>query len=95
MAPDLDWVAALPPIVRLMTVGPEAPGALDLIRLLRGRDTVVAIGHTDAAPDVVVAAVDAGATLFTHLWNASGSVSARVTRARSARRSLTTASLSR
>jgi N-acetylglucosamine-6-phosphate deacetylase len=77
VAPDLDWVAALPPVVRLMTVGPEAPGALDLIRLLRGRDTVVAIGHTDASPAVVAEAVDAGATLFTHLWNGSGSVSAR------------------
>jgi N-acetylglucosamine-6-phosphate deacetylase len=75
--PDLDWVRGLDPIVRLMTVGPEAPGALDLIAALRDRDVVVAIGHTDAAPVVIAAAVDAGATLFTHLWNASGSVSAR------------------
>jgi N-acetylglucosamine-6-phosphate deacetylase len=75
--PDPDWVGALPPIVRLMTVGPEAPGAIELIRTLRARDVVVAIGHTDADPQVVRGAVDAGATLFTHLWNASGSVSAR------------------
>src|SRR4051812_44011927 len=77
VAPDPDWVAGLPPIVRLMTVGPEAPGALDLIRQLRARDTVVAIGHTDASPELVASAIEAGATLFTHLWNASGSVGAR------------------
>jgi N-acetylglucosamine-6-phosphate deacetylase len=75
--PDPAWVDELPPIVRLMTVGPEARGALDLIRQLRGRGVVVAIGHTDAPPEAVAAAVDAGATLFTHLWNASGSVDAR------------------
>jgi N-acetylglucosamine-6-phosphate deacetylase len=75
--PDLDWADALPPVVRLMTVGPEAPGAIELIRRLRDRGVVVALGHTDAGPEVLRAAVDAGATLFTHLWNASGSVSAR------------------
>lgn len=75
--PDPAWVDALPPIVRLMTVGPEAPGGVDLIRRLRARGVVVAIGHTDAPPDLVAEAVEAGATLFTHLWNASGSVAAR------------------
>ena len=75
--PDAGWVDALPPVVQLMTVGPEAPGAIGLIRRLRDRGVVVAIGHTDADPEVVGAAADAGATLFTHLWNASGSVSAR------------------
>jgi N-acetylglucosamine-6-phosphate deacetylase len=75
--PDPTWVADLPSNVRLMTVGPESPGALDLIRALRDRDVVVAVGHTDAPPELVRAAVDAGATLFTHLWNASGSVGAR------------------
>ena len=75
--PDPAWVDGLPPIVRLMTVGPEAPGALDLIRALRRREVVVAIGHTQAAPAIVREAAEAGATLFTHLWNASGSVSAR------------------
>jgi N-acetylglucosamine-6-phosphate deacetylase len=77
VAPDLDWVADLDPIVRLMTVGPEGAAAAGLITALRARDVVVAVGHTSAEPDEVGAAVDAGATLFTHLFNASGTVGAR------------------
>jgi N-acetylglucosamine-6-phosphate deacetylase len=77
VAPDLDWVAGLDPVVGLMTVGPEAPGAIDLVRALVGRDVVVALGHTAAEPDVVRSAADAGASLFTHLFNASGTVGAR------------------
>jgi N-acetylglucosamine-6-phosphate deacetylase len=77
VAPDLAWVADLGPIVRLMTVGPEVDGAPALVRALRTRDVVVALGHTEASPAAVGAAVDAGATLFTHLWNASGTVGAR------------------
>lgn len=77
VAPDLDWVAALDPVVRLMTVGPEAAGALELIAALRQQGVVVAVGHTDASPEVLGAAVHAGATLFTHLFNASGTVGAR------------------
>ena len=75
-APDPDWVAGLEG-VGLMTVGPEAPGAVDLIREVVGRGIVVALGHTAAEPEVVAAAVAAGATLFTHLFNASGTVGAR------------------
>ena len=77
VAPDLDWVGGLDPVVCLMTVGPEAPGAIDLIRALSGRGVTVAVGHTAAAPEVVRTAVDAGAVLFTHLFNASGPVGAR------------------
>jgi N-acetylglucosamine-6-phosphate deacetylase len=74
---DVDWVASLDPVVRIMTVGPEAAGAIDLVRALVAREAVVALGHTAAEPDVVRSAVDAGASLFTHLFNASGTVGAR------------------
>jgi len=77
VVPDLAWIGSLPPVVRLVTVGPEASGSGELITALRDRGVVVALGHTAAAPDVLRAAVDAGATLFTHLWNASGPVSGR------------------
>lgn len=76
VVPDADWVAGLVGL-RLMTVGPEAPGALDLIRALVGEGVVVAVGHTAADPATLTAAVDAGASLFTHLFNASGTVGAR------------------
>ncbi|HVR60811.1 MAG TPA: N-acetylglucosamine-6-phosphate deacetylase [Polyangia bacterium] len=57
--------------VRLMTVAPERPGALELIRRLRDRGIVISLGHTDATFDQFEAGVDAGATMTTHLFNAS------------------------
>jgi N-acetylglucosamine-6-phosphate deacetylase len=56
--------------IRLLTLAPELPGSLDVIRFAVDRDIRVAIGHTDATWDESRAAVDAGATLGTHLFNA-------------------------
>ena len=56
--------------VRMVTVAPERPGALDAIRAVAGAGAVAAVGHTDATYDVVRAAVAAGATAGTHLFNA-------------------------
>jgi len=56
--------------VRMVTVAPERPGALDAIRAVVGAGAVAAVGHTDATYDVVRAAVAAGAAAGTHLFNA-------------------------
>ena len=56
--------------IRWLTLAPELPGALDLIRFLVSRGIRVSIGHTDATWDQAAAAGDAGATLATHLFNA-------------------------
>ena len=56
--------------VRWVTLAPELPGAVDLIRFLVGRGVRVSIGHTDATWDQAAAAADAGATMATHLFNA-------------------------
>lgn len=56
--------------VRLMTLAPERPSALDMIRRLREQDIVVALGHTDASYEQFEAGIDAGATIATHLFNA-------------------------
>jgi N-acetylglucosamine-6-phosphate deacetylase len=53
----------------LVTLAPEAPGALRLIEHLTGAGVCVSIGHTAAAPRQIADAVSAGATLFTHLGN--------------------------
>jgi N-acetylglucosamine-6-phosphate deacetylase len=54
----------------MMTLAPELPGALDVVRHLVGRGVVVSLGHTDATAAEVRAAVLAGARHVTHCWNA-------------------------
>ena len=56
--------------VRLLTLAPEQPAALDLIRWAGGRGIVTAMGHTAADVETVRAAAEAGLTLCTHLGNA-------------------------
>jgi N-acetylglucosamine-6-phosphate deacetylase len=57
--------------VRLFTLAPEPPGALDLISFLRDRGVRVGMGHTDASWDEARAAVESGATMAAHLFNAT------------------------
>src|SRR5690606_12201251 len=56
--------------IRMITVAPELPGALDLIRAAASEGITVAVGHTEATYDQARAAFDAGATMATHLYNA-------------------------
>ena len=56
--------------LRMVTLAPELPGALDAVRHLVGAGVVVAVGHTDADAATVAADDDAGATVATHLFNA-------------------------
>jgi N-acetylglucosamine-6-phosphate deacetylase len=55
--------------IRLVTVAPEQPGALDLIRAAVEMGITVSIGHTMADYDTAAAAFAAGATHVTHLYN--------------------------
>lgn len=55
--------------VRMITLAPELPGALDLVRAAVAEGVVAAVGHTDADHETVRAAFDAGATVATHLFN--------------------------
>lgn len=54
----------------LMTLAPERPGALETIRRAVELGITISLGHTNAAAEVLRAAVAAGATGFTHLGNA-------------------------
>lgn len=60
---------ALAPL-KLITLAPEVPGHLELIVALRAHGFVVQIGHTAGCYEDGVAALRAGATGFTHLFNA-------------------------
>ncbi len=55
--------------VRMVSLAPELPGGLDLVRLTTAVGAIAAIGHTDATFDEAVAAVGAGAAQVTHLFN--------------------------
>jgi N-acetylglucosamine-6-phosphate deacetylase len=64
-----EWQGAAGGNIGIVTLAPELPGALDFIARARDSGVVVALGHTDAAPEQIHAAVDAGAQLSTHLGN--------------------------
>ncbi|ARQ70073.1 N-acetylglucosamine-6-phosphate deacetylase [Streptomyces marincola] len=55
---------------RMLTLAPELPGGIDAVRLLRDNGVLAAIGHTDASYETTRRAIDAGATVATHLFNA-------------------------
>jgi N-acetylglucosamine-6-phosphate deacetylase len=56
--------------LKLITIAPEVPGHLELIVALRAAGFVVQIGHSAGSYEDGVAALQAGATGFTHLFNA-------------------------
>lgn len=83
---ELDLLAADPGVleqllgagpVDMVTLSPELPGALGLVRELVRRRVVVGLGHTDAATAEVRRAVGAGARHLTHCWNAMRAPTAR------------------
>lgn len=55
--------------IKLVTIAPETGHAEDFIRRAVASGVTVSIGHTGATPEQVTAAVDAGATMSTHLGN--------------------------
>jgi N-acetylglucosamine-6-phosphate deacetylase len=56
--------------VRMVTLAPERAGALEAIGRVVDANVVAAVGHTDATYDQTRAAIEAGATVGTHLFNA-------------------------
>jgi N-acetylglucosamine-6-phosphate deacetylase len=55
---------------RMVTLATELPGGVDSVRLLAEHGVIAAVGHTDATYEQTVEAIDAGATVATHLFNA-------------------------
>ena len=73
LAPDVAAFARLHAAaaghLRVITIAPELPGAVGLIKAAARAGVTPAVGHTDATADVTSAAVEAGATHATHLFN--------------------------
>lgn len=60
--------------IKIMTIAPELPGGLEMIRWLKSRGVAPSIGHSDADYDTALAAIDAGASRATHIFNAMSGV---------------------
>jgi N-acetylglucosamine-6-phosphate deacetylase len=56
--------------IRLMTLAPELPHALELIEHVTAAGVRVTVGHSMATAEETLAAIAAGATSSTHLFNA-------------------------
>jgi len=63
------WQEAAGGNIRLVTLAPERDGGLDLVAYLKKTGVVASIGHSDAVYEEVKAAVEAGVTHATHLFN--------------------------
>ena len=63
--------------VSTLTLAPELPGALELVRRARERGLVVGAGHSNATAAEAHAAFDAGVSTVNHLFNAMPPVAAR------------------
>jgi N-acetylglucosamine-6-phosphate deacetylase len=57
-------------LLRLVTLAPEADGALAAIGTLAAAGVLVSVGHSDATAAEVAAGAAAGARMVTHLFNA-------------------------
>jgi N-acetylglucosamine-6-phosphate deacetylase len=72
--PNLDecreLLAAAQGRIRILTLAPELPGGLELIGWLTRAGVIASLGHSEADYDTALAAIAAGATHATHLYNA-------------------------
>jgi N-acetylglucosamine-6-phosphate deacetylase len=64
--------------VRMVTLAPELDHGLDAVRSVVAGGAVAAVGHTDADYDITRSAIDAGATVATHLFNAMAPIHHRM-----------------
>lgn len=57
-------------IVKIMTIAPEIPNALEAIKILRKYHVHVSLGHSKANQNDTLKAIEYGASQVTHLYNA-------------------------
>lgn len=75
---EIDRVlAAAAGTIRMITIAPEREGALAAIARIVDAGVVAAVGHTEASYEQTRAAIEAGATVATHLFNAMRPISTR------------------
>ena len=70
-------ISAADNFISMVTVAPEIPGGLELIKYLTQKDIISSIGHTNATYAQALAGIQAGARSTTHLFNAMSPLSHR------------------
>jgi N-acetylglucosamine-6-phosphate deacetylase len=65
-----EFVAAADGFIRILTLAPELPDALDLIERTIAKGIVASMGHTDATYEQARAAIERGVTHAAHMFNA-------------------------
>jgi N-acetylglucosamine-6-phosphate deacetylase len=76
LADEIRRLQGIAPI-RVLTLAPELPGALALIPALVALGLRVQLGHSNASYETACAALHAGASGFTHLFNAMSALQHR------------------
>jgi N-acetylglucosamine-6-phosphate deacetylase len=66
---DAERLLAHRGVLRMVTLAPELPGAVDLTRRLVDGGVKVAAGHSATGTETLDAAVSAGLSHITHLWS--------------------------
>jgi N-acetylglucosamine-6-phosphate deacetylase len=74
---ERDWILRRARSISQMTIAPELPGALELIATATKAGVTMSAGHTEATDQDMQAAVEAGLSKVTHLFNAMSSASKR------------------
>jgi N-acetylglucosamine-6-phosphate deacetylase len=69
---EASFAESLDPCVRIVTLAPELPGAMQAITALAANAVVVSLGHSGCSAEQAHEAASAGARLVTHLGNATG-----------------------
>src|SRR5712672_696900 len=74
---DLDWLEELSAVgSSMVTLAPECVPA-GFVKTLATSGIRVSVGHSEAAPDILIRAIDEGLSGVTHLFNAMPAMSAR------------------
>jgi N-acetylglucosamine-6-phosphate deacetylase len=72
--PDIDlfkkWQKLANNLIKIVTVAPELPNALAFIKYLHSQNIIASCGHSNASYEETNAAIKAGCTQCTHLFNA-------------------------
>ncbi|OCA85866.1 N-acetylglucosamine-6-phosphate deacetylase [Bacillus sp. FJAT-27225] len=63
--------------IRIVTLAPELPNSLEVIKLLHKNNVAVSAGHTDASYEEIEKAVRSGLSRITHFFNAMAPISHR------------------